>query len=553
MKSINNYLVQLIFIILFVITGVTFPQESTGVIKRQGRITYQSSQNIYVKFENTEGINTGDTLFVKLKNKLLPVIIVKYLSATSCAGESTGSLKLNGDETIIAFVKDKIEKQNLGTSVKPLTVDTLTLQDKFKTSELENTSPVTGNIGKKYIPQKNYHGRFSIQSISSLANTGSADDVQRWRYSFSFNKTEFLDPKLSFSSYIIFAYSANKWSEVKSNINNSLKIYDLTLSYKPDDKTTFWLGRHLNSKIGNIGASDGMQVERQLGDFYAGLILGSRPNNTDYSYNIKLFEYGGYLGRSDKIDDGHIENVIGAFQQTNSMKTDRRFLYFQHSNTLISRTNFFFSTEVDLYKKENNNGKSTFSLTSFYLSLRVAPSRLISFSTSYDARRNVIYYETYKFLIDTLFQNELRQGLRFSTNVRPTNNLFVGLNAGYRFKSGDMKPSKNYGGYMSYSNLPLLGVTPSFNFTKIISSYVDGTDVGGKLSKYLSDGINFSVGYRRLTYQYTSVSNQIEQNIIASDISILLFKNLNLSINYEGVFEKANTFSRFFIDLTARF
>jgi len=546
MKNNFNFLLHLIFIVLLIVTVKMYPQNESRLIEKKGRITFQSSQNTYINFTNTEGIKEGDTLFVKQKNKLLPVIIVKYLSVTSCAGENTSLLKLIGDEVIIAFINEKIVD-----AIKE--IDLKSVEIKSDSMKAENIPQVKISNSKKYIPEKNYYGRFSIQSISSLANTGSADDVQRWRYSFSFNKTEFLDPKLSFSSYIIFAYSANKWSEVKSNINNSLKIYDLTLSYKPDNKTTFWLGRHLNSKIGNIGASDGMQVERQLGDFYAGLFIGSRPNYTDYSYNIKLFEYGGYLGRSDKIDDGHMENVIGAFQQTNSMKTDRRFLYFQHSNTLISRTNFFFSTEVDLYKKENNNGKSTFSLTSFYLSLRVAPSRLISFSTSYDARRNVIYYETYKFLIDTLFQNELRQGLRFSTNIRPTNNLFVGLNTGYRFKSGDMKPSKNYGGYMSYSNLPLLGITPSFNFTKIISSYVDGTDVGGKLSKYLSDGINFSVGYRRLTYQYTSISNQIEQNIIASDISILLFKNLNLSINYEGVFEKANTYSRFFIDLTTRF
>jgi len=546
MKNDFNFYLKLILIALLIAAVKMYPQNKSRLIEKKGRITFQSSQNTYINFANTEGLKEGDTLFVRLKNKLLPVIIVKYLSTTSCAGENTGLLKLIGDEVIIAFVNEKVEDVVKETDLKSVEIESDSMKE-------ENIPQVKINSSKKYIPNKNYYGRFSVQSISSLANTSNAEDIQRWKYSFSFNKNEFLDSKLSFSNYIVFAYVANRWSEVKSNLNNSLKIYDLTLSYKPDDKTTFWLGRHLNSKIGNIGATDGLQVERQLGNFYAGLIIGSRPNYTDYSYNIKLFEYGGYLGRSDKIDGGYMENVIGAFQQTNSMKTDRRFLYFQHSNTLIPKTNFFFSTEVDLYKKENSSEMSTFSLTSFYLTLRVAPSRLVSFSTSYDARRNVIYYETYKFLIDTLFQNELRQGLRFSTNIRATNNLFIGLNAGYRFKRGDMKPSKNYGGYMSYSNLPLFEITPSLNFTKIISNYVDGTDVGGKLSKYLSDGINFSFGYRRLTYQYTSVSNKTEQNIIAADISILLFKNLNLSIYYEGVFEKSNTFSRFFIDLTTRF
>jgi hypothetical protein len=62
-----------------------------------------------------------------------------------------------------------------------------------------------------------------------------------------------------------------------------------------------------------------------------------------------------------------------------------------------------------------------------------------------------------------------------------------------------------------------------------------------------------SVGYRKLKYQFTTVSSSIEQNIFAADLSVPLFRNLSLSIDYEGVFEKANTFSRFFIDLTTRF
>ncbi len=522
-------------------------------IEKYGKITFQSSQNVYVKFEDTEGIEPGDTLFVKKNKKLVPVIIVKYKSASSCSGENTGLINLKTDDTIIALVDEKAEEMNQLALVKPIMVDSLALRNQGKSIDSLNLRKPSFDNNKKYVPNKNYYGRFSVQSISSMDNTGSAGDLQRWRYSFSFNKNDFLDSKLSFSNYIVFAYSADQWSDVKSNINNSLKIYDLTLAYKPDDNTTFWLGRHLNNKVGNIGATDGLQAERQFGDFYGGLIIGSRPNFSDYSYNVKLFEYGGYVGLSNKSNDSFVENVMGVFQQTNDMKVDRRFLYFQHTNNLIPKTNFFLSTEVDLYKKDNDVGVSTFSLTSLYLSLRVAPSRFISFTTTYDARRNVIYYESYRFLIDTLFQNALRQGLRFSANLRPANDLFLGLNGGYQFRSGDIKPSKNYGGYLSYSNVPFLDLTPSLNYTRIISSYVDGTDFGGRLSKYLSGNIDFSIGYRKVTYEFSSASDKVQQNIFTTDISYLIIKNLSLSISYEGVFETANTFSRFFIDLTTRF
>jgi hypothetical protein len=550
----NNLFLQIIFVMMILAPGIILSQVSEKRIEKIGKITFQSSQNIYVRFDNTEGMNEGDTLYVKKNKRLIPAIIVKYLSASSCSGQSIGNTGINGDETIIAFVGEKVEKSTPETGIKPVMVDTLALQVQNKSIDTVAVPEVNANYNRKYTPEKTYNARFSVQSISSLDNTSTANDLQRWRYTFSFNKNDFMNSHLSFSNYIVFAYTANQWSDVKSNINNSLKIYDLTLTYKPNEQTTFWLGRHLNGKVGNIGATDGLQIERQIGDFYGGLIIGSRPNYTDYSYNLKLFEYGGYIGLFNRSNDIYIENVIGAFQQTNDMKVDRRFLYFQHSNNLIPKTNLFMSSEIDLYKRDSNNiGQSTFNLTSFYLTLRVAPSRVFSFTTTYDARRNVVYYETYKFIIDTLFQNQLRQGLRFNTYIRPVNNLFVGLNAGYQFRSGDVQPSKNYGGYLNYINSPIFDINPSLSFIKIMSNYINGTDAGGKLSKYFSNGMGISVGYRKLIYQFTTVSDKIDQNILSSDLSFILFGSLNLSINYEGVFESSNTFSRLFIDLTTRF
>ena len=552
MKNRNAFL-KLFFIVIFLFPEIVLSQVNDNQIEKYGKITFQSSQNIYVRFENTDSIKQGDTLYVKRRRQLLPVIVVKYLSASSCSGENIGKRKLNNGETVIAIVNKRNNNNDQATEAKPAMVDSVALRSQNKKVDSTDVKLVDAETNKKIAPDNNFYGRFSVQSISSLDNSGSANDMQRWRYSFSLRNNESANSPFFFSNYTVFAYTANRWSEVRANLNNSLKIYDLTLGYKPDDKTTLWLGRHLNSKIGNIGATDGLQIERKFGDFYGGFVVGSRPNYTDYSYNIKLFEYGGYLGLSNRKNDSYVENVIGAFQQTNNGKVDRRFLYFQHSDNLISKTNLFLSTEVDLYKKERNVGKSTFSLTSLYLSLRVAPSRVFSVTTTYDARRNVVYYETYKFLIDTLFQNELRQGLRVNTNFRPVDNLFIGLNAGYKFRSGDVRPSRNYGGYISYSDLPFFDITPSLNFTKIMSSYVDGTDFGGRLSKYLSNGMYISAGYRKVQYQFTAFSGSVKQDIFTADLSVPLFRKLSLSIDYEGVFENTSTFSRFFIDLTTRF
>ena len=79
-RIIVYILIQLTSIILFAQT------QSTKIV--EGSVSYISSQNIYVKFNSTEGIETGDTLFIKDKSKFIPAVKVDHKSSTSCAGIS---------------------------------------------------------------------------------------------------------------------------------------------------------------------------------------------------------------------------------------------------------------------------------------------------------------------------------------------------------------------------------------------------------------------------------------------------------------------------------
>ncbi|HKJ81028.1 MAG TPA: hypothetical protein VJ954_03315 [Ignavibacteriaceae bacterium] len=548
MKQKILKVILLLAVLCMVQSTTSYAQNTVTINSKMGKITYQSSQNVYVSFENTDGLTAGDTLYVKEKNKLIPVVKIKFISSKSCAGEKISTISLNDKNIIFAFyeMKEKSKPENVAVVKDTTTGIRADTNLVTKTASAEQITSKTS----RYYPSS-YNGRLSVQSISSVSNIVGSTDLQRWRYSFNYNND--LSEKFSFSNYIVFAYNANSWSDIKTNLNNNLKIYDFTLSYRLDDKTTFWMGRHINPRVSNIGAVDGLQADRKFGNIYMGFMIGSRPNFNDYSYNIKLFEFGGYTGIKSKMGDGYMDNTVAVFQQMNNMSTDRRYLYFQHTNSIIPMIRLFLSSEVDLFKKEKGAIKNTFDLTSLYLSIRFAPSNAFSLSATYDTRKNVIYYETYKFLIDTLFQNETRQGFRLNANFRPFNRMFLGLNAGYRYRQGDLKPSRNYGGYISYLGIPMLDISPSLSYTKIMSSYVDGSDFGFKLNKYVTDNIDMSIGYRKLQYSYTSFGSKTIQDIVSADLSFLILRNLNFTINYEGVFEKSNTFSRFFIDLTTRF
>ena len=542
---INKYLlIRLLAIpVIFFLCNNIYSQQNSGFEIRTGKVTYISSQHVYVQFDNTESINTGDTLYIVKGSNEIPSLIVKYISSRSCAGEVLPGNEIKLNDKLNAHIK--ISKQ----------LETLVTTESEDTEKLKNTALVLQKqVVKTKSNKKNYYGRISLQSYSNLSNMGSQYNFQRWRYTFSFGADSISGSPFSFSSYLYFAYNTRDWGDVKTNLGKALKLYDLSLSYKLNNNNKIWFGRHLNYKISNVGSIDGVQYEHAFGNYYLGGIVGSHPDFADYGYNFKMFEYGGYVGRIDSFAASQMENTVAFFNQTNNFQTDRRYAYLQHTNNIIPGTNFFASTEIDLYKKISGTATNDITLTSLYTSLYIRPSRLVSLSLSYDARRNVVYYETYKSYIDSLFTNEMRQGYRVSLYLRPGNKMSISLNGGYRFQKTDIKPSRNFGANFYYSRIPFLDINAGVNYTRLISSYTDGSIAGIRFSKYINSlDLNLSADIRRIEYKFSYNSNKLIQNSISADASFRFPLDFYFGISYEGVFEKQNSYGRFFIDLTKRF
>lgn len=516
----------------------------TNLEKRIGEVSYKSSQNIYVKFENTEGISAGDTLFIEQGNKKIPILSVLYISSKSCAGRFINGKDVAVGDKLTAFIDHKEIIMADSTSANIEKIISGNEQPKLK-SKKESVF-LTG--------KPDFTGRFSIQSYTNLSNAENYSDFQRWRYSFSFKANEIAGSAFSFTSYFIFTYRADDWQNVKESLGKGLKVYDLALSYTIDKTSILWFGRHLNRRISSINSIDGIQYEKSLENYFTGLIIGSRPNFSDLGFNIKLFEYGLFFGRSDTINSGIMENTFAVFQQTNNSITDRRFIYFQHVSTIIKNTSLFASSEIDLYKKESGTAKNKLTLTSLFISGRYSPVKLISFSLSYDARKNVIYYETFKNFADSILENETRQGLRAGINLKPISNLFIRLDGGYRFRKNDPKPSKNFTGSISYSNVPFIEAAPSISYSKLNSSYLNGNIWGARISKtFFSGNLTGSLNYRLTDYSLTYGSGSLKQSSIILDMGFRILSKLFLNISYESAFENRNSYSRVLADISMHF
>ena len=105
----RSLLNSILFLILVIHANVIAQKNNEAL----GKVTYISSQNIYVQFENTSGILQGDTLYTKVKKKLHPAIKVNFISTRSCAGAPINSDNLKIGDQLYALLTFKQAEEKL--------------------------------------------------------------------------------------------------------------------------------------------------------------------------------------------------------------------------------------------------------------------------------------------------------------------------------------------------------------------------------------------------------------------------------------------------------
>ena len=525
------------------ISGQTGPETLTG------RVSFVSSQNIYVKFKSTTGISAGDTLFVSGGGKLLPVLKVNNLSSTSCICSALSDEVLAVDHLILARVKNT-RLMPAGEAVIP------SVAEKPRPEAID-TLPAPPETRKEF--KQAIRGSLSVNSYSDFSNT-VADNSQRFRYTFSLNAKNIGDSRFSVESYMSFKHKAGEWEEVNNDLFNALKIYNLAVSYDLNKTTRFSLGRKINYRISSLGPTDGLQVEKTVKQFAFGAVAGTRPDYATYGFNSDLLQFGAYAAFSPGAKSGYNESSVAFMQQMNNGKTDRRFIYFQHSSSFIRNLNLFTTFEVDLYKlnidtiSNTETAQNVFDPTGLYASLTYRLSRFLTITGSYDARKNVIYYETYKTYFDRIMEDEMRQSFRLQASVQISNNITLGVQSGYRFLKSDLHPAKNANGYLTYYQIPVVQISATLSGTYLETSYMTGYALGLNLTRdFIKGKVQTGLGYRYVDYNLSENNVSILQNIAEVNLNVLITKTLYMGAYYEGTFEPQDKYNRVYLQLRKRF
>lgn len=514
-----------------------------------GTISYITSQNVYVKFNATSKISIGDTLFFKTYNQYNAAMIVSSKSSISVVCQPIGATKFEKGQSIY-FKQINNNSQKETEAVVIVASDD---QSNIKTDESPSTIQKAKTNNTKVDERADISGKISVSSYSNFSSKRPL--IQRMRYTLALNTDYISNSNFSTETYISFNHTNNNWDQIKTNLFNGLKIYNLALKYESKKNLNIYLGRKINSNLSSLGAIDGLQVEQGIGNFTIGAIAGSRPDLSDYSFNIDLFQAGVFAGHEWKNESkGFMRNNIAVVEQQNKGNTDRRFLYFQHYQSLIKNLSVFGSLEMDLFKKINDVSQNDFSLTNLYLLIRYRALKNLSFSASYSNRNNIIYYETYKNYIDQLIERTSLQGYRLTVNYRPINKISIGARASYRSRKTDIRPNINLNAYFNYLSIPGIQVNASLSATYLETSYLNGTIYGLRFNKDLIKGKLFgSLNYRYVRYSYTFSDMKTQQNIPEIQLNWRILRNLRATFAVEAIFEDENTYQRIYVNLTKRF
>lgn len=540
----------IILSLLFFIAGqVVIGQETIDTVG--GTVSYETSQNIYVRFQSTKDFRVGDTLYSISEGRMVPIMVVKFISSTSCAGSPFSGKDLKTGDRVLARIK---AKENSQPPPYPVTQD-LTSAIKEIQDQNEAEQVAVKEEQKKSIRQtERLRGRISAASYVNFSDH-PAYDQQKMRYTMTFNADRIGNTGLSAESYISFRHTINEWQEVKDHFKKAFKIYSLAFQYNINEGTRIWFGRKINFNISNIGAIDGLQAEKKWTKTLVGVFAGSRPDPVDYDFNSTLMQIGAYAGHTISGKNGTIQNTIAFAEQRNHNMTDRRFAYFQHLNSAIKDVHIFASFEFDLYKLENEKPKNTLDITSIYFSIRYKVSDKLSLFGSYDARNNIIYYETYQQnIILQMLEDETRQGYRFNVNFRPLPKITLGANAGYRFQKDTPGSSKNLNSYLTVSRIPAIQGSATLSATFIQSAFLEGKIFGLRYSRDIISGKLFGeLEYRLLEYKYNGSEFPLKQSIAGGNFTWRFTKRLSFSINYEGEIQNNLVNNRIFTNIVQRF
>ncbi|MGB0429809.1 MAG: hypothetical protein ACPGLV_04995 [Bacteroidia bacterium] len=542
-----------ILIVLFI---VVFAKQSMSQ-SIEGTVSFITSENIYVRFTDASKIEIGDTLKLVSEGSKMPCLVVVNKSSTSCVTNAIGGCNPEKGAKVEAVLKSAIADKKKVAEEKPQETDKAIKdisnaeKDLFEVADSIDLADVNNQKLKHQIDET-FDGRFSLANYTTNDLNATRN---RTMARLALDANNIANTKLGFESYVNFTHLATDRTVDASFQANRFNIYNLALSYKRDSNYSIYLGRRINNKMASVGATDGLQAEKEFGNLSVGLLAGFRPNVFNYSLDFTLPQFGAYLSLKNNINSWRAQTTVGAIEQKNNGSTDRRYIYFQHSSS-IKKLSIFGSAQADLYEKVNGQANASFSITGLYLSARYRFGKKLSAMASYDSRKNLIFYESYAPSLSILQQNNpTRQGYRLRLNYRFKKYVSIGASYNTRLQSDNKNTFNNYSIYARHAKLPLVGGSMYISHNRSLSNSINYSSTSANYNKYLlHNKLSFETYYRLVQYNYSTIKVDLpKQHYFGLGLNVFIAKKTSISLLGERSQRQTYYSNRFNVKLIQRF
>ena len=511
---------MLLFAIL--LPTLTFSQLGKA---QSGTVSFVTSTRVYVKFDNTQAILTGDTLYSIVDNKLVPAAVVGQKSSISIVATSIAEQKLSKGDLLQFNGRNLRAKES---SVPP------------KKVLVRKNAPIKGSISLGSNIQASSATEFNARNLARLR----------------LRMNEINDSRFSLSTHFIYRQNLEASEDTIYQSPGLFNSYNLFLKYEKEDDYSIGIGRKINRRIASLGMIDGIHLEKQLGSFHVGGIAGFRPNFQNNGFNTNMPQMGGYLGVSHQGKQNSFDFTVGILEQKNGNAIDRRYVYVQGTASLGYGFSLFSSAEMDLYTLKSDLTQGGNRLTNFHLSANYRFNKMIRLSASYDTRKQIIFYETFQTNLERLIaDDEARQGIRARVTIRPFKRVTIGAAYGKRYQNSMANASDNYNLFGSIRNMPVIGGVISANLNINQSNYLNSVSTTLRHNRYyFRNKVSASTYLRSVAYSHNPERDvTIIQQFAGTQFNYFFGNNFSLGGLVEFSLRQSEYKNRFNIQWTKRF
>jgi len=510
-----------IFCFILVFYSIVFSQNDS--VKLSSMINYVSAENVYLKSGKASGIQVGDKFTVFRNEQVIGHIEVVYVAQNSASCKILDKTK--------SFENKDIVIRTYTISVKEAIDDKII--EKRKRKFLQSRKP--------------------IQSSPPFARISGSISLQWYQYhDLNESNLSFSQPSLrlnlkarqlwgeNYSFYVKIRSRHNNRASKYSNsqLNDKLINRIYTLGFEFSDQQALFnykFGRIISTKFSGIGYFDGAMLQYNASsNLKFGVFAGNQPQWQYSDFQTSKQKYGFFVNYlHGDYKKSRFESTVAAAGEYHKGIISREFVYIQNRYNSSNKWHLYQSISLDVnrgWRKDISDESVT--ISNLYLSGRYKFSKMFTAGISFDNRKNYLTYEI-KSIVEELFDNASRQGLKTNVILTFPNKIRFSANFGLRKKQDESETTYSYYSSISKSDLIFKNLRGSLRFSGFSNLYTNGYNPSLRITQYLNNGHSFGIKGGSYLYSLNESGNQRSNNWAGFESYIYLFKNIFLLANYE--------------------